>query len=314
MLLRELGFLLLALLILHDYIIYRYQRILRKMYMNRYSKSILAMVTLASSIFLVGVIQAEAGSVFSFFLPIQNLNINPPNQNNRSNLVFNQQYTSSLPADYQIGGDSFILGATGQSYHISKVRLWISYGQESSATSRDLTILPSDVLGAANLYAGPDNGQPINGQVNNQIISVQPQTVAATRVWYANGQNYQRPQDQAWRALWQLDFAVNWIIQGGKLYHYFLDGLYVNSNGLYQTMSLHGANAALSGVPTRNTDATFLRFDKGTATITVLPVPFNYNVYEFDNPSTSISRSTRMQSLLPMSCCWSSQGKAYGRA
>jgi hypothetical protein len=252
--------------------------------MRNYFQISLAMVVLVSSIFLGAFNPAAAGSLFSFLLPTQNLNINPPDQNNRSNLAMAQIYSTTQPSDYQIPGDSFTLGTAGQSYHISKIRLWMAMLNESSATSNDNPVFPGNILSLLSLWAGPDNSQTLNGQVNTQIVRLSPQSVTATRTFYANGQNLLRTKG-GWRALWQLDFAVNWTVQGGQLYHYFLDGLFVNNSGNYQNFPLHAANGALSGVSNRNTNSTFLWFDKGTNTILVMPVPFTDpgTSYTFNN-------------------------------
>jgi hypothetical protein len=251
------------------------------MAMSGYFKTILVIVALAASVFLGGLIQSEANSIFSFLLPTQNLNLD---QNNRSNKALANTYSTSPPIDYQIYGDSFTLGTSGQRYQINTIRLWTSYGFESTATSRDMTTLPSNILSAVNLWAGPDNGQPINGQVNNQIVSLQPQSVTSKRVWYANGHNFLNTNDQKWRAVWQFDFTVNWSVQGGQIYHYFLDGLFINASGFYQNIPLHVANPALSGVSSRNTDATYLIFDIGTKTITSVQHNLDANIEI--NPNT----------------------------
>jgi hypothetical protein len=74
-------------------------------------------------------------------------------------------------------------------------------------------------------------------------------TPALTRVWYSDGENYQRTGDGAWRGVWQVDFPVNLKIKGGQKYQFFLDGLSTSVSGLWQSPSLCDAKAALSNNP-----------------------------------------------------------------
>jgi hypothetical protein len=194
-------------------------------------------------------------TLFEWGLPIQNLNGANPTPDNRSNFSPSKTYATQ-PADYQIGGDSFAIGAAGEKYHVEKIRVWMLWGVESS--QGDTTPI-TNPLPALTLYAGPDGGPvaPISA------------TYTSTQVWYTDGSNYQRV-DGAWRAIFQLDFTVSLEINGGQKYNYFLDGLFFsNATSQWQSPSLLSSNAGGSGVPAAGvTDNNFLWYDKGTGAVT----------------------------------------------
>ncbi len=163
-------------------------------------------------------------------------NINGTSNSNRSNFAYGQQYTTIKPITYLIAGDDVIIGSAGPTYQINKIRAWMVYGVVSSQYDATPVSAPTVPL---TLWFGPEGG------------SIQPlgATPTFTRVWYSDGSNYQRTGDGAWRAVWQVDFPVNLKIRGGQKYQCFLDGLFINNSGVWQSPSLCDAKAALSNNP-----------------------------------------------------------------
>jgi hypothetical protein len=74
-------------------------------------------------------------------------------------------------------------------------------------------------------------------------------TYTPTRVWYSDGENYQRTADGTWRQVQQIDFKVNWNISGGQKYLFFVDGMFTNLTGQYQSPSVHITNESLGNNP-----------------------------------------------------------------
>jgi hypothetical protein len=179
------------------------------------------------------------GVLFQRGLPFYNFSLSPPSNlngtsnSNRSNFAYSSIYTTTKPTTYQIGGDDFSIGSTGQTYQINQIRVWMVYGVASSQYDTSPLTAPSFPI---KLWLGPEGG-PI------QALAAIP---TLTRIWYSNGANYQRVSDGDWRAIWQVDFPVNLKIRGGQKYQFFLNGLYQNVSGNWQSPSLSTVNAALS--------------------------------------------------------------------
>lgn len=182
--------------------------------------------------------------LFDRGLPIYNDSLTPPSNlngignTNRSNFTITYQYTSVQPTTYQIGGDDFTIGQTGQTFQITKVRVWMIWGSAGSQYGTTPIATPSASL---TLWSGPPGN-----------INFIPATPTLTRIWYSDGSNYQRTSDGNWRGVWQIDFAVNLKITGGQKYQFFLNGLFLNSGGVWQSPSLCSAKEALSNNPHRD--------------------------------------------------------------
>jgi hypothetical protein len=201
----------------------------------------------AQGVEVSGPLSNASSILFERGLPVFNYNLaSPSNLNgtsnpNRSNFSQSFQYTATQPTTYQIAGDDFTLGNSGQTYQVDKIRVWMIYGVASS--QYDAVTLPAPPV-PLKLWLGQEGG-PI------QALTATP---TLTRVWYSDGSNYQRTSDGNWRGIWQVDFPVNLKIRGGRKYQYFLDGLFKNVSGLYQSPSLCTAKAALSNNPQDGTN------------------------------------------------------------
>jgi hypothetical protein len=153
---------------------------------------------------------------------------------------------STQPTIYPVSGDDFTLGSAGQTYHIDTVRLWIIYGVAASQYDTSNSTAPTFNM---TLWAGDTSGvQPV---VN---------TYSATRVWYSDGENFQRAVGGAWRQIWQIDFTAtdNNRIPGGQPQRFFLDGMFQNADQTWQAPSLHVEDALLSNNPADGADGHYL--------------------------------------------------------
>ncbi len=211
--------------------------------MTEHGKKLILGTLVLASVILLGTSQSYASrTLFDRGLPIynpnpSNLNGFNPTPPTRSNFSILYQYGSTQPTTYQIGGDDFSIGHTGQPYHINIIRVWMIYGVPSS--QYDTTPLPAPAF-PLTLWLGMAGG----------TIQSLTATPTLTRIWYSDGENYQRSSDGLWRGVWQLDFPVNLKIKGGQKYQFFLDGLFLNAvSGLWQSPSLADAKEALSNNP-----------------------------------------------------------------
>ena len=133
-------------------------------------------------------------TLFNRGLPIYNTNLAPPsnlngyNPSNSTGLISRSlyQYSTTEPTTYQIAGDDFSIGNTGQTYQINIIRVWFLYGKPSS--QYDTTPIPPPAF-TLTLWLGPAGG----------TIQSLAATPTLTRIWYSDGENYQRTQDGAWR-------------------------------------------------------------------------------------------------------------------
>lgn len=229
-------------------------------------------VTMASLVMVCWLGQAQASNtLFEWGLPVENLNGYPvTSYPERSNITPTLFYDPK-PTTYQIPGDSFIIGNAGQTYRIETVTLWMLYGNQTSAT--DTTSVNTTSFPSLSLLVGPDGGSM------NPVST----TLTKTRVWYSGGVNYERTTDGLWRAIFRLDFSVNFDANGGQKYDYFVNGLLPAGGTAYRTPSLLASNADLSGVTSVGvTDNTFLWYNTGSGIITsATAFPDNY----FYNPA-----------------------------
>lgn len=209
--------------------------------------------------------------------PQSNLNGYPPNYTYRSNsnqTPPGQPYSPPLRPTNQVSGDEFTLGSPGQTYHIDMVRLWIIYGPaEGGQYGTSTSITPTFPM---TLWAGDTSGlQPV------------VTTYSATRVWYADGENFQRLNEGTWRQIWQIDFTAtdNNRIQGGQTQRFFLDGMFQNTDGNWMAPNLCVENASLSNNRHDGTDGHYLwlTLNNGvpgavTSTFGSTPAPFDANI------------------------------------
>ena len=225
--------------------------------------------TLVCLITLGGMGQAFASEVlFNFGPPTQNVNGFPETSYpDRSNGAPSPREwapnTTPVPsmADtyYRICGDSFTIGSLGQQYHIDQGTVYILYGAAANATDHTIT------------GANPQTQNVPLNMWGGQAGAMAPvaSSYTATRVWYPNGENYQRLMDGAWRQIWQIDFALDGIIQGGQTYYYFLDGILGNAANGYSVVTMLGADAGLGNVTdiVGPHDNTFYWYEKSDGSI-----------------------------------------------
>lgn len=131
--------------------------------------------------------------LFDRGLPVDNLNNAAGAQ--RCNVAWAYPSNSPSPATYCLPGDDFIITGSG-GYRLTTIRLW--------TVSKDWGLV---------LWGG------------EEIKSLQQlsTTFISTEVTYNNGESYQGSSG-SYRKLYQIDFKVDWLVQGGKKYLFFLDG------------------------------------------------------------------------------------------
>lgn len=207
----------------------------------------LVIVCLLAAFVLVmatGVNISRAELLFDRGLPVYNSdppNLNLAAQENRCNVAPFWSSTTYPTTSYQIGGDDFIIGSTGQQYHIETVRIWVSFGQTPPAM---------DTSYAMELWGGPEGG-----------LGLASSTYTATNVFYPNTANesYQRVSTGTWTNIWQIDFTVDANLEGGQKYYFFVNGLFwSNSDNIYKSSAIHSSNASLSNSTQQGADDIFL--------------------------------------------------------
>jgi hypothetical protein len=174
--------------------------------------------------------------VFDRGLPTTNLN----NAAGASRSNFAWADIETLPITPFLPGDDFTLAGAGL-YTITTIRVWSTN----------------------------NIGLSLRGGVAGGPITLQSTTFTATPVTYANLQTYER-FGGGFLQVYQVDFTVNIPLNGGVQYQYFLDGpptpqLPVGDN---IGVTLHAANAPLSGSPQQGADGIMLFLDNGGAVLT----------------------------------------------
>ena len=181
-------------------------------------------------------------TLFDRGLPTANLN-NAAGAD-RSNVAWGDSYDSKAWAI----GDDFNLGLPG-SYDITDLRVWIigTDAQPLSAMWDDLT-----------LFGGGTTAGSINVLSTGSTSGSHP-NIIFTPVTYANGEGYQGSSGH-FIDIWQVDFLLNWAVDGSTTYTFFVGGtptalnktLYPNYPGL--SPFLHASNKDLSGSSQQGAD------------------------------------------------------------
>lgn len=184
--------------------------------------------------------------LFNRGLPTANLN--NAAGGNRSNVAWGD-YTPDKGSNWAIG-DTFNLGLAG-SYNITDLRVWIVATDSQP---------PSSMWSNLTLYGGPAANVQVLSTVNTNGSDPH---VQMTQVTYSNGANYQGSSG-GFIDIWQVDFLLNWGIDGSSPYTFFVGGTKTALNeSLYPAWSTHGpgvspflsaSNAALSGSTQQGAD------------------------------------------------------------
>lgn len=154
-------------------------------------------------------------------LPTQNLN-NAAGAN-RANVAW--LYPGYTATDYWLVGDSFA-NTSSQTWSINTIRLWSMKETET-----------------ASLWGGID-GSPIGIVANSATVTDASYTSLAEPTYQGSAGSY--------RAMHQIDFAVNLTLAPGQVYNFFFDGR--SSDSGYTLAYAHASNAALSGSPQDGSD------------------------------------------------------------
>ncbi len=163
--------------------------------------------------------------LFDRGLPTANVNTGDASQ---SNIEWADSENTSTPSTYCLPGDDFTLSGSG-SYYVNTIRVW-----------------STDSAGLSLLLGNGSGGFETLTKYTSQATS------------YSNGQGYQG-SDGTFYTLYELDFTVNQVLQGGKTYEFFLNGPFsaVGSSS-YVNAFLAGSNASLSGSVQRGADGVWL--------------------------------------------------------
>ena len=173
---------------------------------------------LASILILFCGVALHADIVFDRGLPT--ININDAAGADRSNVSW--AFPSSWGGYNWAVGDDFTLAGSG-TYDVTDLRVWIVSDNA-----------PSDLI----LFLGNDL----------DAAAVTPSSTTITQVTYAGGATYQG-QSGNYIPIYQVDFSLNWLVQGSQTYTFFVGG----GNGSYSPF-LHSSNAARSGSTQQGAD------------------------------------------------------------
>lgn len=201
--------------------------------------SILALLSLGA--FMSPIDRAFASSLlFDRGLPTANLN--DAAGANRSNVTWADNEATATTSPYWLPGDDFKIGTSG-AYHLDKIRVWT-------------VDEPIDVSSAYKLLGGEAGG----------TISVQSTNYTVKTVTYANGVTKYQSISGAFYSLYQVDFTVNWTVNGGQTYQFFIDSPIFNfgtdTDPYYATSFLHASNKDMSGSLQQGADDYFLFLQK----------------------------------------------------
>ncbi|MEP0869707.1 hypothetical protein NDA01_07830 [Trichocoleus desertorum AS-A10] len=210
---------------------------------------------------------AQATLLFDRGLPNENINNTAPNHPafdpDRSNISWG--FADRIGSGYSYPlGDDFSFGIAGQKYLVDTLRVWAVIGVANTAATipnnfwQSFTLwggqVDSGAAGLSTVHSGPTNGSD-------------PQ-IKISQVTYVDGGNYWAEPVQLYRKIWQIDFTgLNWAIEGGQLYQFFVDGNGFTSLDTWNVFPvLHASNAALSGSPSAGADDFYrlLRIKQGT--------------------------------------------------
>ena len=171
-------------------------------------------------------------------------NLNNAAGSSRSNVAWGD-VTPSDGSDWAIG-DTFSVSANSD---ITDVRVWIvsEDSQPPSSMWSDLTLFGGQAGSIAPISTVSTNGTDPNVQI--------------TSVTYANGSTYQGTSG-SFIDLYQVDFLVNWAVDGNTPYYFFVGGTPTATNyNLYDpefggaiSPFLSSSNAALSGSTQQGAD------------------------------------------------------------
>jgi hypothetical protein len=131
--------------------------------------------------------------LFDRGLPVDNLNNAAGAQ--RCNVAWAYSSNSPSPTTYFLPGDDFIIASDGK-YHLETIRLW--------TVSKNCGLV---------LWGGEET----------KSLEQLSTTYTSTQVTYSNGESY-LGSSGSYRKLYQIDFTVDWLVQGGKQYLFFIDG------------------------------------------------------------------------------------------
>lgn len=191
---------------------------------------------------------AQAALLFDRGLPTHNINNPVPNNPapdlDRSNISWGFADKIGSGYSYPIG-DDFSLGTAGQTYLVDTLRVWAVIGVADTAATIPNSFWQSFTLWGGQVEAGASGLSALHAGLTN---GSDPQ-ISIAQVTYSNGENYWAEPVQLYRKIWQIDFTgLNWTVEGGKLYQFFVDGSGFTSLETWNVFPiLHASNAGLSG-------------------------------------------------------------------
>jgi hypothetical protein len=205
---------------------------------------LLAAAVIAAASFVGTALSSPATPSFDRGLPTANLN-NAAGAN-RSNVAW------SNGNDY-ISGDTFSLGASGQTWYVSAIRTWnigpTVGGWFGDTFSSDTLYLGTTGTGTISPYETGTVAPGSNTDSNPNITH--------TPVTYSDGSNYQGTSG-SFRQIWQNDFKTPGLtVNGGQTYYFGVDG----ATSSYYWFN-HASNAALSGSPQQGADGKWIAWAK----------------------------------------------------
>ena len=205
--------------------------------------------------------------VFDRGLPTANLN--DAAGANRSNVSW--AFPASWSGYNWAIGDDFNLGMAGN-VSITDLRVWIvgTDSQPLSSMWSDLTL-----YGGGTTDGSVDVLSTVSTSGSDSHVVISPTT-------YAGGVNYQGSSG-SFIDIWQVDFLLNWNVDGSTTHTFFVGGTPVGTNT--DSPFLHASNAGLSGSTQQGADNLYLGIGWTT-------MPTDASLYQMDSNGNGWDKSS----------------------
>lgn len=198
--------------------------------------------------------------VFDRGLPTHNLN--NAAGSSRSNVAW---AFGALGTNDWVSGDDFSIGSPGEKWLITKLRGWSIQGTPGVTALGDRfqsVTLYGGEMDAAHLPLIGNNftqGMPFEALISGELelgsnVNSNPD-ISHTAVQYEGGIDYQG-SSTSFIQLWQHDFNLSWVVDGGQQYVFAADGIL--QTGVSYLWFNHASNASFSGSPQDGSDGLVL--------------------------------------------------------
>ena len=166
-------------------------------------------------------------------------------------------------------GDDFLIGSSGEKYLITKLRGWSTQGAPGG-------IELGDRFQSVTLYGGPLDSTHfplmsgnytfgtaiaplMTGTLSTGSSANSNSNISHSRTQYVGGADYQGSSG-SFIQVWQHDFNLAWVVDGGTRYAFAGDGEL--RTGVSYYWFNHASNAALSGSSQQGSDGLYFAWEK----------------------------------------------------